>query len=353
VLPSGFALDHGCSQLRFAVLDRTTVDTYVTVENRDGIFPIHRGLKFLLLAATYDGRTTVVPCRSGVRSPAALDRIPDTGNEDTIALGRSVIERFSGDQRAIPDVRSEADVTILGRTVFLFPALASPDGWNVRFGRELNATDDRKHFLTHPAEGWLPVLEGKQIQPFATHIDRAERYIASTTADRLLGSTFTRARLAYRDVSSASNRLTLIAAMVPAHVVTTHTLFCLKGDVDPDHQLFLCGVFNSFIANYLIRMRVGTHVNVSIVEQLPVPRPPLDSLSFRRILRLAHRVVATPTDIEASAKLQAAVAHLYQLNAREFHHVLETFPLVPEAEREYATQCFLQHQETAPSGTGA
>ena len=347
VLPSGFAFDHGCSRLRSAVLDRTTIDTYVTIENRDAVFPIHRSLKFLLLATTCAGRTTAVPCRTGQRSTTALDRIPDTGVDKTIALARSVIERFSGDQRAIPDIRCETDATILGRTVFRFPALASSDGWNVRFGRELNATDDRMHFLAGPGRGRLPVLEGKQIQPFAARIDKAEQYIASATAHRLLGSTVARARLAYRDVSSPSNRLTLIAAMVPANAVTTHTLFCLKGAVDVDHQLFLCGVFNSFVANYLVRMRVGTHVNVSIVERLPVPRPALDSLTFDRILRLSRRVVSTPTDDEAVANVQAAVAHLYQLHTPEFEHVLATFPLVPEAVRERAMQCFLQHQPRA------
>src|SRR5262249_51467327 len=111
VLPSGFATDHGCARLRSVVFNRTTVDTYVTVENRDAVFPIHRSLKFLLLAATCSGHTIAVPCRSGVRSLAMLDRIPDIGNQDTVPVARSVIERFSGDQLAIPDVRSNADVT--------------------------------------------------------------------------------------------------------------------------------------------------------------------------------------------------------------------------------------------------
>jgi hypothetical protein len=100
-------------------------------------------------------------------------------------------------------------------------------------------------------------------------------------------------------------------------------------------------VFNSFVANYLVRMRVGTHVNVSIVERLPVPHPAMDSLAFNRILELSRRVVSTPTDVEALGGMQAAVAHLYQLNTREFEHVLSTFPLVPAASRESAMRCFL------------
>ena len=59
------------------------------------------------------------------------------------------------------------------------------------------------------------------------------------------------ARLAYRDIASATNRLTLIAAIVPARAVTTHTLFCLKTPLPLDAQQVLCALLNSFVANYL------------------------------------------------------------------------------------------------------
>ena len=343
VVPSGFALDHGCARLRSALLDRTSVDTFVTIENREAVFPIHRGLKFLLLTATRGQPTNAIPCRSGIRSITDLEQIPDRGDDRSVNLPRSVVEQFSGNQLAIPEIRSSDDVRILGRTVFRFPALSSADGWGARFSRELNATDDRQHFVARRIRGSLPLLEGKQIQPFKANLDRVTRYIAETDASRLLGSHgFKKARLAYRDVASASNRLTLIAAIVPANVVTTHTLFCLKGDVNRDLQLFLCAIFNSFVANYFVRMRVGTHVTVAIVERLPVPRPSTNSSPFLRIVASTNRVMTTPEDSHARSCLQAAVAHLYQLSSADFQHVLATFPLVPVSERREAWQCFLQ-----------
>jgi Eco57I restriction-modification methylase len=343
VVPSGFALDHGCARLRSALLDRTSVDTFVTVENREALFPIHRGLKFLLVAATRGERTMTIPCRSGIRSRSDLERIPDLGDDSSIDLPRSVVEQFSGEQLAIPEIRSRNDVGILGGTVFRFPGLSSAEGWNVRFGRELNATDDREHFVERRTRGCLPVLEGKQIQPFIANVGRVTRYIRDTDASRLLRSNgFRSARLAYRDVASASNRLTLIAAIVPANVVTTHTLFCLKGDVPHEVQLFLCGIFNSFVANYLVRMRVGTHVTVAIMERLRVPRPSTDSPPFLSIVALTNRVTTTPSDERAAAEIQAAVARLYQLNAADFQHVLDMFPLVPLSDRRAAMQCFLE-----------
>jgi hypothetical protein len=343
VVPFGFALDHGCARLRSELLDRTSIDTFVTVENREALFPIHRGLKFLLVTATRGERTIAVPCRSGIRSASDLERIPDLDGDHSVALPRSVVEQFSGDQLAIPEIRSSIDVEILGRTVFRFPALASAEGWGIRFGRELNATDDREHFVDQQTRGHLPILEGKQIQPFIANVERVSRYIAARDASRLLGSgSFRRPRLAYRDVASASNRLTLIAAIVPPNVVTTHTLFCLKGNVEHGQQLFLCAILNSFVANYLVRMRVSTHVTVAIMERLPVPRPPTDSAAFLSIVALTNRVMSTPRDERAVAEIQAAVAHLYQLSPPDFQHVLDTFPLVPIRDRVAAMQFFLQ-----------
>ena len=72
VLPSGFAIDHGCAHLRRASWTRPQIDTFVSIENRDGLFPIHRGLKFLLMTATRGGRTAVasVPFRRAIAGGA-------------------------------------------------------------------------------------------------------------------------------------------------------------------------------------------------------------------------------------------------------------------------------------------
>ena len=98
VLPSGFALDHGCGSLRRAVFDRTHVDTFIGIENRDGVFPIHRGLKFLVVSGTCGGRTPVLPCRFGVRRIDTLEQLPDVGADPLRRTGRSVADR--ADQRA-------------------------------------------------------------------------------------------------------------------------------------------------------------------------------------------------------------------------------------------------------------
>ena len=97
-----------------------------------------------------------------------------------------------------------------------------------------------------------------------------------------------RPRLAYRDVASSTNRLSLIAAILPAGVVTTHSLFCLKTRLSSDNQAFLCGMLNSFVANYLVRQVMTTHLGSSTVESLRVPKPPYDSPAFVEIVELTR-----------------------------------------------------------------
>jgi hypothetical protein len=231
------------------------------------------------------------------------------------------------------------DLAIVERTAALFPPLGGESGWSARFGRELNATDDREHF--RPAGGGLPIVEGKQIEPFRVDLESARRSIAARDARRLLDPPrHERPRLAYRDVASATNRITLIAAILPAECVCTHTVFCLRTPLPLQSQLFLCGMFNSLVVNYLVRRRVTTHVTTATIEQLPIPRREDRPRAFREIAALA-RLLGRRHDGAAFARLHARVAELYQLSTAEFEHVLDTFPLVPREERDAALRLYV------------
>ena len=337
VLPSGVAIDRGSAALRHALLERTRVDTLLGFDNHRAIFPIHRSVRFLLITSTNTPCTRSVRARFGISDPAWLDSVPDeaAARPDLypIAFTPALLRKWSGDACTIPELRQPIDLQIREKIVSRVPALGDPDGWQARFGRELNATDDRRHFDV--AGHGLPVLEGKHLDPFRVRVRDARHAIHARDATRLLGAhTFTRPRLAYREVASATNRLTLIAAIVPRGAVTTHTLFCLKTRLSTEEQWFLCGVFNSFVANYLVRPQVSTHVTAAIVERLPVPKPARAAPAFAAISALARQLARTPTDQPAYATLQAEVAQLYGLTVHEFAHVLSTFPLVQEGVRE-------------------
>jgi hypothetical protein len=346
VLPSGVVTDTGAAALRRHVFNHADVDTVTGLDNRGGIFPIHRSLRFVLLTATAGRPTQQVACRFGARSSEDLD---DPNAQPPLLITRQLIERLSGpDDLGIPEIPGERDLRILETVASRVPWLGAPDGWQVHFGRELNATDDSAAFVPFTGSaGARPVLEGKQIEPF--------RACAATCRhewpqDRETRRIPRRARLAYRDIASATNRLTLIAAIIPPRAVTTHTLFCLKTPLPLDAQHVLCALLNSFVANYLVRMRVNTHVTVALVSRLPVPVIHPDADAFSRLAALSRSLATSEGAIEEMdeyAELQAMVGRLYGLTGEEFEHVLGTFPLIGAEVRRRTLLTFMTARDCA------
>ncbi|MGB7219748.1 MAG: N-6 DNA methylase, partial [Vicinamibacterales bacterium] len=345
VLPWGLAADRGSAPLRQLLLTRADVDTLVGFDNRRGIFPIHRGVRFLLMTASTGQSTREIACRFGLDDPADLESVgeepPASSAWFSTRLTPAVLDRVSGPDLTIPWVQTPMDLSIAERAAALFPALGSQSGWSARFGRELNATEDRGSFCG-PREG-LPIVEGKQIQPFVVDLDAARYAIRRRVARQLLPhGRYTTPRLAYRDVAGATNRLTLIAAILPGQCVSTHTLFCLRTPLALRDQHFLCGLFNSLVVNFLVRLQVTLHVTTAAVERLPIPTREAAPGAVREVASLARMMARSHGDSSAFAfaRLQARVADLYQLTTDEFAHVLSTFPLIPQPKRDAAFRLF-------------
>jgi hypothetical protein len=125
--------------------------------------------------------------------------------------------------------------------------------------------------------------------------------------------------------------------------VTTHTLFCLRTPLPIAEQQVLCALLNSFVANYLVRLRVNTHVTVALVSRLPVPVAKQSQPDFERLAALAARLMSATAPAEEMpefAELQGVVARLYGLTEEDFARVLETFPLIPQVIRDGALDAF-------------
>ena len=326
VLPAGFMADHGSARLRQRLFSSFAVDDITGFDNTARVFPIHRSVRFHLLTATAGSETSDFGCQLGLRHPRALD---DTAGAN-IRLSPILLRKLGGESMPLPDFRHAVDVTIAERAASLFQPLSA--GWGARFGRELNATDDRLHFRRR--RDGFPVIEGKALEPFRVSLASANE-VAPDAATRLLGSRCARWRLGYRDVAAATNRTTLIAALLPPDTVSTHTVFCLRAPMPRRAQHFLCGLFNSFVVNYLVRLRVTTHVTTAIVERLPVPTEAQCPGAFGEIAAAA-RLLSRTWNAAVLAQLNAKVATIYQLSHREFQHVLDSFPLVPAEERNRA-----------------
>ncbi len=299
VLPWGFATDDGAADLRRAIIDRGALDTVIGCDNARGLFPIHRGLRFAIVVTHSPQHApphaAATRATFGLTTTEEVEAIPEHGEPEEahtlpVYLDQATLTMLGGPTRRLLDLRRVEDVDWV-RHVRRFAPLSAPDGWHVTFGRELNATDDRGLF--HPRGGVrtnqnvLLVAEGKHIAPFVFDGDGPTHTMETrVAAARFVDRRYARPRLAYRDVSGVGNTQALVAAIIPAGVITTHTLFCLRTEIPIEQQHFLCGVFNSGVLDRLVRLEMGSHVTTTLVENLPVP-PWTGSAVQREIARLA------------------------------------------------------------------
>ena len=314
------------------------MDTWLGFDNRHAIFPIHRSVRFVITTGTQGGSTDRLDFQCGLHQAAALDRRPSRAREDAdrnlLSVSRSRLEAWDPDHLTIPQVTSRQALGILTQAAANVPRLGAADGWRARFGRELNATDDKAHFVSSAhAAPTLPIIEGKNLQPFQVRLDDTLARIPLATAGRLIAprASFERTRLAYRDIASATNRVTLIAALLPRHTLSTHTVFCLKSPIPVGDQWCLLALLNSLMANFLVRLHVTTHVTATLMARLPVPRPARGSRPSRELSALARAIARTGIDAApgAYARLNAIAAGLYGLSGEQYEHVVGSFPLLP------------------------
>ena len=333
VLPWGLASDDGAAALRELLVGRGGIDTIVGMDNRAAMFPIHRGLRFLAITATPGVTASSIRARFGVTTAAELDALParEDGTRESeypIRLSPARLHSLGGRAGRWPDLRGRRDADLLDALLRRFPALGDDTGWAARFGRELNATEDRRHF----GPAGLPVLEGKQLSAFAVSGEPAFRITRDRAARLLPGRAFDRARVGYRDVSGVGNQRSLIAAVVPAGSVTTHTIFCLRTEVEPAAHHFVCALLNSFVLNFVARLLMGGHMTTSLVESLPSPRWTA-SREQCLLARLAERQ-SRRQSAQVAIALETGVARLFGLAADDFRHIVSTFPLISTGVRE-------------------
>lgn len=334
LLPGSVLADAGAAGLRRHLFDHAAIDRLAIVENRDGTFPIHRSMRIVVLTGTAGDRTESVL----VESAHPPERAPREGGTTRVRrepprvgahlLSRDLLRATSGQAEAIPHLRTAADLAVLAHLV-RWPRLGDPP-WALRFGRELNATDDR-HLLSSDGDGEIVVVDGKHLRPF-TVCPPAEASRAS--ADALLGALPTRPwerwRLAYRDVSSPTNTRSLIAALLPPWHVSTHTVTCLRDPLPLVQQLYLCGMLNSLVADWFVRRYLGAHVTSRLIARVPVPQPPAAHPDRRGLVRLTARLARSPSDAAADAALQGLAVRLYGLSREAVDAVVSDFPRLPE-----------------------
>lgn len=164
-------------------------------------------------------------------------------------------------------------------------------------------------------------------------------------------------RIAFRDVTRATDTRTVRAALVPPEVFLNHKApYFLWPAGDAKDQAFLLAVLSSVPLDWYARRFVEISLTYFVLNPFPVPRPPRTDPRWRRAVALAGRLAAPddrfaawaaavgvphgpldPTEKQAMVEeLDAVVARLYGLSSDQLAHVFDTFHEWPREEERRA-----------------
>ena len=376
VVPSGIYTDLGARQLREMLFGQTRISGLFGFENRKAIFEnVDSRFKFVVLTFEKGGRTESFPAAFMRHEVAELERFPQQGG---LPVSVELVHRLSPDSLSVMEFKSDLDARIAEK-MLCFPLLGQRiDGvWNLRLTREFDMTNDSHLFKTRPGAGRLPLYEGKMIHQFDAHFAGPRYWVDEKQGRRALlgkapdtGQTldYQGYRLGFRDIARNTDTRTLISTIIPpafhGNKIPTVRIYDDDGStlIEPDQQIFLCAIWNSFVIDWMLRLKVTTTVNFFYLFQLPVPRLTAQDAAFRPIVERAARLICVTPQFDDLAKavgiepprrplsdaergalragLDGLIARLYGLTEAEFAHVLSGFPLVAQEVKDAALAAY-------------
>lgn len=355
VIPSGIVTDKGGKQLREALFEGR-IRAMFEFENRKKIFPdIDSRYKFVLLVFDKTAPTESFPAAFYLHEIESLEGKVE--QEKFVEMPLKLARTLSPDSLTIPEPGNKQQLEVFSYLYNRNPLLSDErKGWTVSLVRELDRTNDSDLFRTD-GNGW-PLYEAKHFHQFVPDYEkfqftiepnvglrRTSRHKEFNGINRQIHEDY---KLGFRKVARSTDARTSIACILPpkSFTVDATTLVIPKFIENVDRSRFvlslcyLCGIMNSFVFDFLIRLRVSINIAMFIVFQTPIPAEfdfeigqiaaRLNSVDERykdlaSELKVEAGKLAMNERIELTARLNAIVAKRYGLNRQQVATILESF----------------------------
>ncbi|CAJ4819446.1 Eco57I restriction-modification methylase domain-containing protein [Burkholderia pseudomallei] len=385
VSQSGIATDESGKEFFDHLLRSGRLCQFLDFENRENFFPdVDSRFRFCLITirGSDDARTSRATFGWMLRS---IREIKIEGR--LIGISAGDLELFNPSSRTSPVFLSEREV-VLSRRIYERGEHVMLDT-SRRFagvsflGELFNMTRDSKYFNADSFETALQLYEAKFIHQFdhrfatvrsgdVDEVKPSEKLDPSlvTAPKSFVEESIVKDRtirrgipdrwmVGFRDIASATNERTAIAAVLPYSAVGNSINLVLG--LSAQEAAFLVANTNSFVFDFCARQKIsGTHVNIWIFKQLPavpiqkyVEHCPwsgggtsLGDWMLPRILELTYTswdleqfardvgYTGTPFRWDAERRfllrceLDAAFCHLYGLSRDDIDYIMDTFSIV-------------------------
>jgi chorismate mutase len=306
IVPSGIYTDQGCQPLREMFFEKSVVQYLYCFENRKAIFNIHRSFKFVLFGTQKGGTTEQFKCAFMEHNPEWLSII----ERNALQMSVEQVRKFSPDTLSVMEFKSQRDIDVTTKIYGDWPLLGS--GHNFTVAREIDLTGHMEEFLKKTKTKGPKLYEGKMIWIFDSDFasssfwftnesyssfyardsinravefsDLSKKEMTKRVIKEKVELAPDRFRIAFREVAADTNERTFISAILPkpsphSYTIRTIELYHPKIINDqikiyqdkPNHVLlYITGVFNSFVFDFVARVKTSNHLSTTYMD-LPLP----------------------------------------------------------------------------------
>ena len=320
IVPSGIYTDLGTKQLREMLFSACTLHSLFGISNEKFIFEnVHHSVRYAITVFAKGGCTKEFEAafRVNPREAVSIEKLRDflRSKEQHVKVYVELVRRLSPDSISVMEFRSEQDV-LIAEKMLQFPLLGErmKEKWNFVLAREFDINMNRSLFYTSSGSGRLPLFTGKMFNQFALTAEHSGYWIDEDAGRKtLLGKEedhgqkmdYQEYRWVHRRIARNTDTRTMISTITPKNVFTevnSTTLKVLASGITNAQMLFLCGVANSLVLDWLLRQKVSSTLNMFYIYQLPVPRLTKKDAAFGPIVERAARLICTTPEFDDLAR---------------------------------------------------
>lgn len=281
-----------------------------------------------------------------------LDDFTDLANKDKIELSCKLLHVLNPCTGMIPNISTNEEVKFL-LSVYRKNRIFKEVYPFCRFGRLVHLTSHSSSIKRNAEENYDPVYEGKFIElytgKYATFEDMPESVkYKNKAAARLIknidGEEYPQSRffirhdvweklscnfdgrfvIAWRSLTSATNRRTMLATLLPL-VPACQSVQLLQLQ-ETDQMIHILSVFNSIVFDYIVRLKMaGLDLTQAIINQIPVP----DEKQFQQRINFKGRV--SSVEMHINSRIKALYKH--DIRLRQLFQEIRTYEVDADRDR--------------------
>lgn len=270
IVEDSFANDKGVTGLRHLVLDNYSLEEYLSFDNNKGIFSIHRSYKYAVL--TFKQKNSNNKVFKAFFHQLDVDAL--TNNNIKMDYDIAFLKEMDPVRYTMIEAKTEEYFRLCEKIRTEYPDLAETKMLIV--SRDFDASKEANQLIDYsPSDkDVVPIYGGKafdqfEVKPQYLLVAAHKEKVAHKCSDD-----YTKYRIAFRNVSSATNKRSLIATLLPRNSSGNYSVWIQRyiGNMSVAKQLFILGFMNSYVLDFMIRQLITSNISLTFSQQLPIPQ---------------------------------------------------------------------------------